>query len=107
MYHRTPLSIEVPKVLKLLVYTLLGMMFMISVYFFIKTSSTAEMGYTLRENQLSQEKLQSENRMLKQRLLDTQSLTELQSSKILKEMVPPTGTIFVAPPAPISRRSAK
>jgi hypothetical protein len=71
--RRVPLSIEVQNVLKMLSYTLLGMLVAISAYFFIKTTNTAERGYSLRENQLRQRDLEAENRILK-----------FQESKFLK-----------------------
>lgn len=104
MYRRIPLAIELPKVLKLLTFTLLGMLIAISAYFFIKTSSTAERGYSLRENQLRQKELESENRILKQRVLDAQSIGGLRSDNVVKKMEEPAEPIYVAPPSPLSKR---
>lgn len=105
MYHRIPLSIEVKKVLKLLTYTLLGMLLLSSVYFFAKTSNTAEKGYALRENQLLQKKLESENRILKQQVLDAQSLSRLKKSDVVSEMAQPEKPIYVVPKGPLGKKN--
>lgn len=105
MYRRVPLSIEVPKVMKLLIYTLMGMLVITSAYFFLKTSNTAERGYSMRENQLRRDTLESENRILKQRLLEIQSVHELQLSDTIKEMEEPANPIYIRPKGPLSKRN--
>ncbi len=104
MYHRIPLSIEARKVLRLLMYTLLGLLFTTSAYFFVAMSNTAESGYAVQENQLKQKNLELENHFLKQRLLDAQSLSELKNSKVVEGMIEPDTKIYVAPKSPLSRR---
>lgn len=104
MYKRTPLSVEVKKVLKLLSYTMVTLLVVSSAYFFIKMSFTAESGYSMRENQLRQQVLEDENRILKKRLLDAQSLEALQQSKVLKEMEEPESTVYVLPKGPLTKR---
>ncbi len=105
MYRRIPLSIEVKKVLRMLMYTLMCMLLAVSAYFFIKTSNTAEMGYQLRENQIKQKTLEAENRILKQHVLDAQSLNKVQSSGVVKKMEQPVQQIFVRPKGPLSRKN--
>ena len=104
MYRRIPLSIEVKKVLKLLIYTLLSMLLMASAYFFVKTSMTAERGYMLRENQLRQKALESENRILKRRVLDAQSLFELKKSDVVLDMDEPYSPIYLKPASPLTKK---
>ncbi len=103
-YYRVPLSVEVRKVLKLLSYTLFALLIASSVYFFIKTSGTAESGYALRESQIRLQDLESENRILKQRVLDLQSLGELQKSDAVKGLIQPGTTTYVSPPGPVTKR---
>lgn len=102
--RRVPLSIEVKKVLNMLMYTLCSMLIVTSGYFFVKTSSTAERGYSLKENQVEQKKLESENRLLKQQVLEAQSIVELKKSEIVEGMQPPEKKIFIEPRGPISRK---
>ena len=102
--RRIPLSIEVKKVLRLLMYTLLGMLIFVSIYFFAKTTSTAERGYSLKESQLQKNTLESENRILKQRVLDTQSLNEVKNSSAVEGMTEPAQTIFIKPKGPLTQR---
>lgn len=104
MPYRIPLSIEVRKVLTLLIYTLVCVLFLLSAYFFIKMSNTAERGYALGENQLRQKDLEFENRFLKQQVLDLQSLKEVKGSNVVKKMIAPESTIFVPPNGPLSKR---
>lgn len=104
MKRRIPLSVEVQKVLKMLTFTLLGMLAVISSYFFIKTTNTAERGYSLRENQLQQRHLESENRILKQRVLDAQSLNEVKNSEVVRDMNPPENPVYIKPKGPLGKK---
>ncbi|MBI5412865.1 hypothetical protein HZA42_00775 [Candidatus Peregrinibacteria bacterium] len=104
MYHRTPLSVESKKVLKLLMCTIFGLLIVISVYFFIKTSYTAEKGYAMREAQLKLNELESKNRILKQQVLDAQSLSEVQASDTIKRLEQSETQIFVEEKGPVTRR---
>ncbi|MBI4995173.1 hypothetical protein HZC21_06080 [Candidatus Peregrinibacteria bacterium] len=104
MYHRIPLSVEVRRVLKLLTYTLTALLLISSVYYFIKSSNTAEEGYKLKENQLIQRKLETENKILKQNVLDAQSLNEVQQSSVVGKMEQPEKQIFVEPKGPLGKR---
>lgn len=104
MYHRTPLSIEVKRVLKLLMTTLCAMLVILSGYYFLKASGTAGRGYLLRENQVRQKNLEFENRILKQQVLDAQAVTKLEKSKVIEEMVKPEKPIFIEPKGPLTRR---
>lgn len=104
MYHRIPLSVESKKVLKLLIGTVLGLLISISAYFFIKTSDAAEKGYAIREAQLKLNELESKNRILKQQVLDAQSLGEVQSGGAAKKLEQPEKRIFVEEKGPMTRR---
>ena len=95
-----PLSIEVKKALKLLIGTLLLLLVSISGYFFLKMSGVAEKGSAFRENQLRQKELESQNRQLRQQVLEAQAMNNLG----LGDMQQPNGTIFVGPERPISSR---
>lgn len=104
MYKKTPLSIEVKKVLKLLIYTLLVMLFAATGYFLLKLSNNSEKGYLLRENQFLQKDLESENRILKQRVLDAQSLKEIQKSDIADRMNVQPQPTYIRPMGPLTKR---
>lgn len=104
MYRRTPLSIEVKKVLKLLSYTMLALLIVSSGYFFVKMSTTAESGYSLHEGQIRKKNLEDENRILNLQLLEAQSIEDLKQSTIVKEMTEPTDPIYILPKGPLSRK---
>ncbi len=101
--QRVPLSIEVKKVLKMLVYTLSAMVLSISAYFFINTSSTAEKGYSMKENQVRRQELEDQNRILEQRLLEVQSIKALKNSSIVQDMVESKAPIYIEARGPLTR----
>ncbi|MEK7172195.1 MAG: hypothetical protein AAB739_04770 [Patescibacteria group bacterium] len=103
--QRIPLSVEVRKVLKLLTYTLTALLLLISTYYFVKSTNTAEKGYRLKENQMQKYKLESENKILKQNVLDAQSLNEVQNSDIVEKLQQPEKQIFMEPKGPLGRRN--
>lgn len=102
--RRIPLSIEVRKVLKLLMVTLSGMLIIGSVYYFTNMTDTAEKGYKLRENQLLQKELESKNKMLRQSVLEAQTLNEVKKSDVVSEMIEPASPIFIGPKGPLGKR---
>lgn len=104
MQTRKTLSFEIKEARNMLIYTLLGMLIIVSAYFFIKTSSSAEKGYLLNENQSIQKDLGSQNRLLKQQLLEAQSISALKSDETVKSMQNPENIIYVKPPEPKKRR---
>ncbi len=85
-------------------YTLFSMLLVTSVYFFAKTSSTAEKGYSFKESQIRLKELESKNRILQQEVLDAQSLQKLKSSETVSNMLEPESSIYIAPKGPLSKR---
>lgn len=104
MQSRIPLSIEVKRVLKMLMVTLCALLFVISGYFFLKTTTSAENGYLLRENQLRGKELESKNRILKQQVLEAQSINNLKKDALINKMAAPENPVYVKPKGPLSRR---
>jgi uncharacterized protein YxeA len=105
MSQRIPLSIEVKKVMKLLIATLLALLVFGSVYFFLKTSNTAEKGYVLKESQIRKEELEAQQRILQKRVLNAQSMNELKKSDTVGEMAEPDKQIYLIPRGPIGRKN--
>ncbi len=103
--RRIPLSIEVRKVLKLLMITLSGMLLLGSVYYFTQMTDNAEKGYKLRENQLLQKELESKNKMLRQSVLEAQTLNEVKKSDVVSGMIEPALPVFIEPKGPLGRRN--
>ncbi len=106
-YKRTALSVEVNKATKMLLIALSAMLVSVSVYFFIYMSINAEKGSLVRENQLHQKSLESENRLLKEQVLQSQSLDTIQSSNEVEGMKPSTDETYVSPPLPIGSRNGE
>lgn len=88
----------------MLMATLFGMLVVVSIYFFAKSSTNAEKGYLLKENQLRQKELESQHRILEQQVLDAQSIGKLEKTATVKEMEPPVSTIYVKPRGPLTQR---
>lgn len=104
MRARIPLSIESKKILKLLMYTLSGLLLTTSVYFFAKTSTAGERGYLLEEYRSRLNTLESDNRILKQQLLDAQALSALEESDVVLGLTPPAQPIYVEAKGPLTKR---
>ncbi len=106
-YKRTALSVEVNKATKMLLIALTALLVSVSVYFFVYMSINAEKGSLVRENQLHQKTLESENRLLKEQVLQSQSLDHIQSSDEVEGMEPSTNETYVRPPVPIGSRNGE
>lgn len=104
MRARIPLSIEAKKILKLLTYTLSGLLLTTSVYFFAKTSTASERGYLLEEHRLRLQQLESDNRILKQQLLDAQALDAVEQSNVVLDLTSPAEPVYVEPKGPLTKR---
>lgn len=106
-YKRTPLSVEVNKTTKMLLITLSIMLTSVSVYFFIHMSANAEKGSLVRENQLTQKNLENENRLLKEQVLEAQSLEHIQKSSEVEEMSPAGREVYIKPQGPLTQSKVR
>ncbi len=76
-----------------------------SVYYFTQMTDNAEKGYKLRENQLLQKELESKNKMLRQSVLEAQTLNEVKKSDVVSEMIEPALPVFIEPKGPLGKRN--
>lgn len=107
-YKRTPLSVEVNKAMKMLTITLFVMLATVSVFFFIHTSANAEKGSVMNANQLQQKTLEDENRLLKEQVLQAQSIENIHTSEEVSSMKESENEVYLKPPEPIgSNRKLK
>lgn len=95
--RRQPLSHEVKRVLKALMVTLSLLFIGLSALFLFQTSKSAEQGFLLRQTKLENEKAKTENRDLKQKVLQAQSFQKIQESKVLKKMEEASAPTYVPP----------
>ena len=102
-YKRTPLSVEVNKALRMLLVTVTLLLVGVSAYFFVHMSVRAEKGSLVRENQLTQQQLEDENRLLKEQVLEAQSLDHIQSSDEVDGMEPADNEVYMEPFGPLSK----
>ena len=85
-------------------YTLSGLLLTTSMYFFAKTSVAGESGYLLEEHRARLKVLESENRTLKQQLLDAQALSALEESDVVLGLTTPEQPMYVLPKGPLTKR---
>ena len=84
---RIPLSIEVRKVMQALMFTLGGLFLGLSVFYLYQTSTFTEQGISLKSSQITNAQLEAENRELKQKVLNAQTMETLTESPLLKQMI--------------------
>lgn len=90
-----PLSVEVKRVFKSLVLTLVILLLGASFLFFFNTHSLAQKGFQLRQMELQHGKLRSENEELKQRVLEAQSFKNLSEAESIEDMRPNDAFLYV------------
>lgn len=102
-YHRTTLSAQVRSSLKLLMITLLLLLIATSTFFFLNTSTTAEKGGQVLEGQVEMRELEAQNRILKQKVLEEQSIEQIESSETINGMEAAPKPIFIKPKGPLTQ----
>lgn len=95
--RRPPLSTEVRRVLQALMVTLSLLFLGMSVVFLYQTSKSAEQSFLLRQTRLENEKQKSENRELKQKVLQVQSFQNISESEVLEKMDEMTAPVYLPP----------
>ena len=85
--------------------TLFGLLITVTGYFFINTTVTAENGSLINKNQTIKNKLEAENRTLKQQVIDAQSIYTINNEAQTLEQ--PVGTYFIHPRRPLSSRTQR
>ena len=104
--HRPkPLSFEVKRVFRALVFTLILMLLGASLLFFINTNAASQKGYLLRQMEIQNEKFRIDNEALKQKVLEAQSFKNLSKEKSVKQMEQPNQFLFI--PSRLERVSKK
>ncbi len=91
---KKPLSEEVKSIYKLLTITLTILSVTVTFSYLYLNSLKPAKGYTLKQMQIDNEKLQSESRDLEREIIDARSYIQLQNSDELKGMETADGTEF-------------
>jgi hypothetical protein len=103
--RKTTLSQEVKKSIYLLMFTLLGIIVLLSIVFLLNTSQSTQKGYILQQEQLDKETFLSQNEALLEKIIQAQAYKTIQGKISGKNMTPPaTLTYAQTPNAPAANK---
>ena len=91
---KKPLSVEVKSMYRLLTVTVTILSITVTLSYLYLSSLKPAKGYTLKQMQIDNENLQSENRDLEREIIDARSYIQLQNSDELKGMETADGSKF-------------
>lgn len=87
--RKNTLSQEVKKSIFMLIFTLLGLIVILSTVFLLNTSQFSQKGYVLNQEQQKKEQLTVENHTLVNKIIDAMRYDRIETSPILGTMQPP------------------
>ncbi len=96
--RKATLSQEVKKSIYLLVFTLLGIIVLLSIVFLLNTSQATQKGYILQQQQIDKENFLSRNRDLIEKIIQVQAYKTIYEKIAGKNMLPPTGLTYIEDP---------
>lgn len=94
---KMPFSQEVKRSIYLLVFTLLGLIVLLSIVFLLNSSQFTQKGYIFKEEQALKEQFLLKNRELINKIIEAQSSKTIESSQTIKGMHKPENPIYVEP----------
>lgn len=94
-FSREPLSLKINKTIFALVITLGLMIVILAVLFLTMVSSSGQKGYLLKELQIQNNQLQTENEKLKTELTEKLSFQKIENTEKVKEMTKPEAKVFI------------
>lgn len=87
--RKNTLSQDVKKSIFMLIFTLLGLIVILSIVFLLNTSQSSQKGYILNQEQLKKEQLTLQNHELVNKIIQAMTYNRIDSSPILKSMQKP------------------
>lgn len=106
MPRRATLSQEVKKSIYLLIFTLLGIIVILSIVFLLNTSQATQKGYILQQEQIDKENFLSLNRELIEKIINAQAYRTIEAKISGKNMqTPGTPTYIQDPNAPAAGKT--
>jgi len=93
--RRNTLSQEVKKSIYLLVFTLLGIIVILSIVFLLNTSQSSQKGYILQQQQIKKEQLTLQNHDLVNKIIEAMTFQRIQDSPIIKAMLKPENPTYI------------
>lgn len=93
--RKVTLKTETQKTIKSLIITLSLMIVALSVFFLMTTNENSQLGYTLQQEKLKNEKLKTENQHLNAQITNSTAFSEIENDQQLKEMATPEVKTYV------------
>jgi len=94
---KNPLSVEIKKSISQLVFALLAIIVMVSIVYLLNSSQTGQKGNSIQEEQLQKDALTQQSTDLVGKIIQAQSFKSIEGSDQVKQMVKPTGTVYLDP----------
>lgn len=94
---RKPLSQEIKKSIFSLVFGLVLITVVLSIVFLLNTSNSAQKGYIHSQLRLQNEDLENINKELKMKIIEAQSILNLENTEKMNAMGDPGSVIFTDP----------
>ena len=73
----------------MLIFTLLGLIVILSIVFLLNTSQSSQKGYVLNQEQLKKEQLILQNHELINKIIEAMTYTRIETSPVRQSMQPP------------------
>ena len=96
--RKATLSQEVKKSIYALIFTLLGIIVMLSIVFLLNTNQSNQKGYILQQQQIDKENFLSQNRELIEKIIQAQAYKTIQEKILGKNMIPPENLMYITAP---------
>jgi len=96
--RKATLSQEIKKSIYLLMFTLLGIIILLSIVFLLNTSLATQKGYILQQQQVDKENFLEQNEQLLEKIIQAQAYKTIQAKIAAKNMLAPTGLTYVQDP---------
>jgi hypothetical protein len=93
--RRSTLSQDIKKSIYLLVFTLLGIIVILSIVFLLNTSLSSQKGYILQQEQIKKEQLTLQNHDLVNKIIEAMTFQRIQDSPIIKGMLKPENPSYI------------
>lgn len=93
--RRSTLSQDVKKSIYMLVFTLLGLIVILSMVFLLNTSQSSQKGYVLQQQQSKKEQLTVQNHDLVNKIIEAMTFQRIQDSPIIKGMIKPENPTYI------------
>ncbi|MFO0780627.1 MAG: hypothetical protein U0519_01910 [Candidatus Gracilibacteria bacterium] len=106
--RKATLSQEVKKSIFLLIFTLLGIIVLLSIVFLLNTSQSTQKGYVLKQQEINREDFLTKNRELIEKIIQAQAYKTIQEKIAGRKMAPPENLTYIEDPkAPTTTKKKK